>query len=506
MNASSHRFLAAAVALLLMLAALFAAPVRSSVDAAAALFYVNSSAPNGGDGLTWATAFNNLQSAINKVQTTAGCASFVCEIWVAQGVYQPTLNSTIYINGGYEYIYGGFAGGETDLSQRDWRAHPTTLLGNNSGVVYAYGWLGLLDGFTITGGTHGGEMGRGGGIYLQCGSPTLTNLNIVGNSADTYGGGVYAYAFGCPNPGYYPTLMNVVISGNTATYGGGTAFLGGRPTLINTAFYNNVATQGDGIYDYTSSPTLTNVTMYMDVIHNYIQSKPAIQNSILWGTTLSIVNEESTSIPTITYSLVEGCYFGIWNTACGTDLGHNLPDEDPEFVDVILPDLHLEGSSPVIDQGYSAFVPPYVTPYDLDGNARVVGAAIDLGVYEFQSANIPPVVTNFAKTGWKNSDILLSAIDFTSHFSDADGNSLVSVKVTFLPAQGVLYLAAAPVTLNQVIPLANLGSLHFTPPPDWGGTVTFGWSASDGTAFAPSPAVATLKVFSFRQFLPAILK
>jgi hypothetical protein len=506
MNASSHRFLAAAAALFLVLAALFAMPVRTSVDAAAALFYVDYLAPDGGNGLTWATAFNNLQAAINKVQTTAVCASYACEIWVAQGVYQPMLNGYFDINGGYEVIYGGFSGIETELSQRDWRAHPTTLLGNNSGVVRAYGWVGALDGFTITGGSQGVELGRGGGIYLYCGSPTLSNLTIVGNSANNYGGGVYAYAFGCPYPGYYPTFMNVVISNNTSPSGGGAAFLGGHPALINTAFWGNSATQGDGIYDYSSSPTLTNVTMYTDGIHNNIQAKPAIQNSILWGPDAAILNEESTSIPTITYSLVKGCYEGSWNAACGTDSGHNLPDQDPKFVDNTLTDLHLQESSPVIDQGYSAFVPPYVTPTDLDGNPRVVGAAIDLGVYEFQSANIPPVVTNFTKTGWKNHDIVFSAADFTSHFSDADGNSLVSVRITFLPAPGVLYLDAAPVTVNQVVPIADLGDLYFTPPLDWGGKTTFGWSASDGTAFASSPAVATLKVFRVNLFLPAIMK
>ncbi len=506
MNTSFQRIFSTAFIFIFILTIIKAVPARAAAAADPA-YYVNSLAAPGGDGLSWATAFKDLQSAINAVNITPGCAINTCQIWVVQGSYNLEEGHNIHINGGYEAIYGGFTGAETELSQRNWKTHLTSLVGNNSNVVYAYGFMGVLDGFTITGG-HTAPNGRGGGIYLECSAPGLSNLNIVGNWAGTYGGGVYAYSMGCPTPGYYPRLLNVVVTGNTATYGGGIALLGSNPTLINAVISGNSATQGNGIYNYHSSPILTNVSMSVNGIHNNLQSSPTIQNSIIWGLLPNaITNEESTSIPNITHSLLQDCKpSGIWNSLCGTDGGHNLADINPDFVDEALPDLHLKPASPAIDQGDNTLIPGYLTSTDLDGNSRIVGLAVDLGAYEFQSANIPPVVTNFTRTGWKDTDLSFLAADFTTHYSDADGDNLVSIRITFLPTQGTLYLAATPVTVGQEIPFGSLGSLHFTPPSGWSGTVSFGWSASDGKAYSPNPAVVTMKIFSFQAFLPVMIK
>ena len=509
MNTSFQRILSVAFTFILAIAALGAAPARavgavSATPTTDPVYYVNHLAAPGGDGSSWASAFKDLRDAIYAVQVTATCGVNTCQIWVAQGAYYLAEGYQFYLNGGGEYIYGGFVGDETDLSQRNWRAHPTTLVGQHSNVVYAYGFVGLLDGFTITGGELTAANSKGGGIYIECGAPLLFNLNIVGNSA-AWGGGLFVNStFGCPTPGHYPNLMNVVFSGNSATNGGGIALVQSSPTLVNVIFSGNSAAQGDGIYDYRGSPTLTNVSMSGDGIHNYLQSSPTIQNSIIWGSlTGSITNEEGTCIPTITYSLVQGCKpGGTWDDSCGTDGTHNLADIDPKYVSDSLPDLHLQPTSPAIDQGNNALIPGYITPTDLDGNSRIVGSAVDLGAYEFQSANTPPVVTNFTKAGLKNNDISFLAADFTTHFSDADGDSLVSIQITFLPAQGTLYLVGTPVAVGQEILVGSLGSLHFMPPSDWGGTVSFGWIASDGIAYSTNPAVITITIFSFQVFLP----
>ena len=512
MNTSFPTIVMRIFSFILILSVLAAYPGRApgGVSAAATIipvFHVTNSVGPGGDGASWATAFNDLQDAITAVQVSATCQVNPCQIWVAGGPYMLEDGHSFNLNGGSEFIYGGFIGNEIDLSARNWRAHPTTLVGKNSNVIYAYGFTGALDGFTIMGGAPTGQVnGRGGGISIKCGAPLLFNLNITGNSASHYGGGVYMDFFGCPPQASNPSLMNTIITNNSALYGGGVAFLGKFPTLIDVVLSGNTATQGDGIYNYISSPTLTNTTMSNDGIYNY-QSSPTIQNSILWGLNSAITNEDSNGVTTITYSLVKGCKPGAtWNDACGTDGGHNLADIDPKFVGELPLDLHLQAASPAIDQGSNALIPGYVTATDLDGNPRVANSVVDLGAYEFQSANVPPVVTNFTKTGLKNQDIPFALPDFTSHYSDADGDALNSVRIIVLPAQGSLDLAGNPVTLNQVIPAGSLSSLHFSPSSDWGGTVMFGWTASDGKAFSPNTATVTILVFSFQTFIPDVRK
>jgi hypothetical protein len=68
-------------------------------------------------------------------------------------------------------------------------------------------------------------------------------------------------------------------------------------------------------------------------------------------------------------------------------------DQDPMFENP-LTDFHLQPNSPLVNAGDASLLPADVadldddadvaepTPLDLDGLARVVGAEVDLGVYE----------------------------------------------------------------------------------------------------------------------------
>ena len=49
--------------------------------------YVNAAAPAGGNGLTWLTAFNNLQTALGVATTNPA----ISELWVAAGIYKPAV-------------------------------------------------------------------------------------------------------------------------------------------------------------------------------------------------------------------------------------------------------------------------------------------------------------------------------------------------------------------------------------------------------------------------------
>ena len=70
----------------------------------------------------------------------------------------------------------------------------------------------VLCGLTIT----NGSADCGGGIYCDFhSSPSLENVTITGNSANSLGGGIYCYWFSSPS------LENVTITGNSAASNGG---------------------------------------------------------------------------------------------------------------------------------------------------------------------------------------------------------------------------------------------------------------------------------------------
>ena len=105
-----------------MLMGAFSGPARAQ-----AVTYVDASALGANDGSSWGDAFVDLQAGLS----TAGAGD---QLWVAAGSYTPAppggpSSATFAIPSGVE-VYGGFAGGETALSQRDPAANPTVLSGD----------------------------------------------------------------------------------------------------------------------------------------------------------------------------------------------------------------------------------------------------------------------------------------------------------------------------------------------------------------------------------------
>ncbi len=207
-----------------------------------------------GTGGTWAAAYSNLQSAIDA--SASGD-----EVWVAVPIgtakYQPASGVAYQMKAGVK-IYGGFAGSEAALANRNITTNVTILQGNNNSVVRCavdnLTSSALLDGFTIT----GGNTSYGGGIDCAGSSPSFSNLIIKNNFANSGGGGFYGYDGS-------PTLTNVVFMSNAAGDGSNTEGNGGGlyndesyPILNNVVFYYNYATRdGGAIYTYSVSYTNT---------------------------------------------------------------------------------------------------------------------------------------------------------------------------------------------------------------------------------------------------------
>jgi len=333
-----------------------------SVRANPGIIYVDRDAPGSThDGVLWTTAFTNVQAAL-----TAAVSSD--EIWVAEGVYTPgsadQRDATFTLKNGVA-LYGGFAGTETARDQRDWTVNITVLsgdidqndttdphgvvtttaniVGNNAYHVVSGGGTdntAMLDGFILTAGQANGSdpTDRGGGMYNNYSSPTLTNVSFSGNQAARGGGmyndkssptltnvtfsdnhtgdeGVGGGMFNFNNSS--PTLTNVTFSGNTATYCGGMLnYSNSRPALTNVSFSGNTTTNSGGgmCNGATSSPTLTNVTFsgnsayYGGGMSNDSYSSPTLTDVTFSGNTATnsgggmFNGDSSTTLTNVTFS------------------------------------------------------------------------------------------------------------------------------------------------------------------------------------------------------------
>ncbi len=401
--------------------------------AGAEIIYVDADASTGGDGQTWGTAYKYLQDALYKPPSGGD------QIWVTAGSYKPDQDggqtpgdrtTTFQLINGVA-IYGGFAGGETSLDERDWQTNETILSGdintpgdnsdNSYHVVTGSGTnaTAILNGFTITAGNadHPQEPARnGGGMYNNSGSPTVskcrfsrnsakygggmlnllgssptvTNCTFSGNSATNQGGGMYNYLSSSP------TVMNCTFSGNEAQYGGG--MYNGQysdPKVTNCAFSENLANYqwGGGMLNTNySDPNVTNCTFTGNKaiskgggMYNFINCAPTVTNCIFWGDTAPDGNEialVNSSTINVNYCDIRGSQTDVYvQSGCTLNWGEGNIDADPLFVDTNGPDgiagteddnLRLLPGSTCIDAADSTALLGLPVITDLDGKDRYV--------------------------------------------------------------------------------------------------------------------------------------
>ncbi len=257
--------------------------------------FVDDTAGGANDGTSWADAYISLNTALTA------CAAG--EIWVAAGVYTPGPNASwTFMIAADTRVYGGFAGTELSVDDRNPAANVTILSGDvddndanhltthiDNTVVDIAGansyhvvtmqstptnitTATVLDGFTITGGD-GGVSYNGGGLACFVGgpgqvcSPTLNQLTFTGNRA-AKGGALYdgGNSSGAVSS---PTISFSNFVGNSAAYGGGAIYNDGggggtsSPLVVYVTFQSNSSgSDGGAVYNNgaggTSSPSFFN--------------------------------------------------------------------------------------------------------------------------------------------------------------------------------------------------------------------------------------------------------
>ena len=120
-----------------------------------AVFYVDKDAPSEGDGESWATAFDDLSTALASISVP----TYGCEIWVAEGSYTTASSSASFTMADNMKLYGGFSGTEKARAERDYETKVTILAGDVTGIdfskVVELAINVRIDGFTVSGGNAG---------------------------------------------------------------------------------------------------------------------------------------------------------------------------------------------------------------------------------------------------------------------------------------------------------------------------------------------------------------
>ncbi|MCO6488540.1 MAG: hypothetical protein J5I98_09000 [Phaeodactylibacter sp.] len=235
--------------------------------------YVDEHAPGPAqDGKSWATAFTRLQDAL-------AAAQYGDSIWIADGVYYPTddgdRTASFVLKSGV-HLYGGFAGYEDRLAQRDWQANTCLLSGdiglpgdsldNSYHVVRAISTdrATSIDGLHISHGQADGTLfgdRYGGGIFLSNANAEEEAYIRISNCTFTHNTGREGGAFGSDGLGEQPLLpqfYNCYFAHNRAINIGGAFFKQGTNAEADTlhfshcTFENNTSWIGGGAIHYDS--------------------------------------------------------------------------------------------------------------------------------------------------------------------------------------------------------------------------------------------------------------
>ena len=161
------------------------------------VIYLSAAAPDGGDGTSWATAFNDLTDALEVAE--AGD-----EIWIAKGVYlKPDSRDSSYVINDAIKLFGGFVGNETSREQRNASINKSILSGDigitqdptdNLYTVVIVNGDALIEGVTIRDGhcEFFDSEKQGAGMRIASGSPVIINCTITNNHSFIRGGGIFS--------------------------------------------------------------------------------------------------------------------------------------------------------------------------------------------------------------------------------------------------------------------------------------------------------------------------
>ena len=248
---------------------------------------------------------------------------------------------------------------------------------------------------------------QGGGLNARKCTPRLVDVEFRNNTATYYGGGF------ATNDA--PAIMNHVrfvnnrVGISVAGNGGGGFVAGdqyGVTIMHDVLFANNSASRGGGMqssFSGTASCIMNNVTFSNNWAHenawtqkngNAIQfngGRTSMRNCIIDSVTNTVGDMYADNSPSIVS--VRNCLFEGTRPSWTIDSGNNISLKDPMLVDTLAGNWSLKGCSPAIDAGDYTLRNPSITTDLANNPRRYNNSPVDIGAYEYQSANAVPLIT-----------------------------------------------------------------------------------------------------------------
>lgn len=305
----------------------------------------------GGDGTSWERAYATVEDGVSA------CSDYGdMELWIAKGEYQ--LKDYLTLKKGIN-IYGGFVGNETKLKDRNLENKSVFIAAPNNTwcSIYAYDQTVecYVDGIIFT-----GSVGtQGNGSIEAYDNWIFRNCIITNNKNIRDAGGSYSRC----------KLINCLIYGNT--------------TINNSSTVNS---QGSKIYN----TTIVNNISGGSSCGLRAGAGTEVHNSVIWNNVHTAGSNNNVYLDSQGSGMLKNCAVEgrlTFNNAPSSTEGSfilgssNTAADGPNFVSVENNDYSLSPVSPLIDKGaeWSGFN----LIWDIIGNDRKWGGAVDIGAYEF---------------------------------------------------------------------------------------------------------------------------
>jgi len=203
----------------------------------AQILHVTPTGAGAGTGANWANA--------TTLETAVATATSGTSIWVQAGIYK--LSATLVIPQGVS-VYGGFAGTETALAQRNFAQNRTILDANNNFAGVTMEPISVLSGVTIQNGVANiPSRMNGGGVLMRAGA-RLEHSYIMNNVAVHRGGGIFAED--------NTEIFSSVIVDNRAGVSGFAVSSTGEMLFLNNTVVGNILLDCEPFQSVTTEKTI----------------------------------------------------------------------------------------------------------------------------------------------------------------------------------------------------------------------------------------------------------